>query len=71
MIAFLASLLKPIMASLATWLAEKHAGRQTAKIEGLQNYVEISKRINSVDAMSDPDAAGEWLRNRSKQRSNL
>lgn len=71
MTAFLASLLKPVLTLLAAWFGGKAAGRNAAKIEELQSYVETSQSINSVEPISDPDAAGEWLRHRAKQRGDL
>ena len=71
MTAFLASLLKPVLTLLAAWLGGKKAGRDAAKVEELEAYVETSQKINSVQPISDPDAAGEWLRQRAKQRGDL
>jgi hypothetical protein len=66
MTSLLTSLLKPLLTLLAAWFGGKAAGRQAAKIEELQSYVDTSKRINEVGPMPDPDAAAEWLRNRAK-----
>ena len=71
MMAFLASLLKPVAVLLASWFGGKKAGRDAAKIEELKAYADTSRKINSVQPMSDPDAAGEWLRQRAKQRGDL
>ena len=71
MTAFLASLLKPVLTLLAAWFGGKAAGRNAAKIEELQNYVETSQKINSVQPMSDFNFAAEFLRNRAKQRGDL
>lgn len=67
MIAFLASLLKPVAALLAAWLGGKKAGRDAAKIEELQAYADTSKRIDAVEPVPDPHAAAEWLRQRAKR----
>lgn len=66
MSAFLASLLRPLLTLLAAWFGGKAAGRQAAKIEELQSYVDTTKRMDAVGNMSDAHAAGEWLRNRAK-----
>jgi hypothetical protein len=71
MTAFLASLLKPVLTLLAAWFGGNKAGRDAAKIEELKAYADTSRKINSVKPMSDPDAAGEWLRQRAKQRGDL
>lgn len=71
MMALLASLLKPVAALLAAWLGGKKAGRDAAKIEGLQAYADTSKRINAVGPMPDPHAAAEWLRHRAKSKRTL
>ena len=64
MMAFLASLLKPVAVLLASWFGGKKAGKDAAKIEELKAYAETSKRIDAVGPV--PNAA-EWLRNRAKQ----
>jgi hypothetical protein len=66
MTSLLASLLKPLLTLLAAWFGGKAAGRQAAKIEELQSYVETSQKINSVEPISDADAAADFLRNRAK-----
>jgi hypothetical protein len=66
MTALLAALLKPVLTLLAAWFGGNKAGRQAAKIEELKAYAETSKRIVAVGPVPDPDAAGEWLRNRAK-----
>jgi hypothetical protein len=66
MSAFLASLLKPLLTLLAAWFGGKAAGRQAAKIEELQSYVDTTKRMDEVGRMSDADAAIDFLRNRAK-----
>ena len=71
MTSLLASLLKPLLTLLAAWFGGKAAGRQAAKIEELQSYVETSQKINSVEPISDPDAAGEWLRQRAQRQRDL
>ena len=67
MSAFLASLLRPLLTLLAAWFGGKAAGRQAAKIEELQSYVDTTKRMDAVGHMSDAHAAGEWLRNRAQR----
>ena len=67
MSALLASLLKPLLTFFATWGAGRSAGKAAAKIEELKDYVETSKRIDAVGPVPDPDAAGEWLRNRAQR----
>jgi len=67
MMAFLASLLRPVVALLAAWFGGRAAGASEAKIEELKGYAETSKKIDEVRPMPDADAAAEWLRNRSKQ----
>ena len=69
--ALLASLLKPLLTLLAAWLGGNAAGRTAAKVEELKDYVKISKRIDAVAPVSDPHAAGEWLRQRSKRQRDL
>ena len=71
MTSLLASLLKPVLTLLAAWFGGKAAGRQAAKTEELHRYVETSQKINSVQAISDPDAAGEWLRQRAQRQRDL
>lgn len=71
MTALLVALLKPVLTLLAAWFGGNKAGRDAAKIKELQGYVETSQKINSVQPISDHDAAGEWLRQRAKQRSDL
>jgi len=71
MSAFLATLLKPLLTLLAAWFGGKAAGRNAAKVEELKDYVEISKRIDKVEPVPDPDAAAEWLRQRSKRQRDL
>jgi hypothetical protein len=71
MTALLAALLKPVLTLLAAWFGGNKAGRDAAKIKELQGYVETSQKVSSVQPISDPDAAGEWLRQRSKRHSNL
>ena len=66
MSSFLASLLKPLLVLLAAWSSGKKAGKDAAKIEELQSYVDTTKRMDAVGNMSDAHAAGEWLRNRAK-----
>jgi hypothetical protein len=64
MMAFLASLLKPVLVLLAAWFGGKKAGADAAKIEELESYAETSKKIDAVK----PDAdALEWLRDRAKR----
>lgn len=71
MMAFLASLLRPVVALLAAWFGGRAAGHEAAKIEELKGYAETSKKINSVGPVPDADAAAEFLRKRAQQRSNL
>jgi hypothetical protein len=71
MMAFLASLLRPVVALLVAWFGGRAAGASEAKIEELKGYAETSKKINSVGPMPDVDAAAEFLRKRAQQRSNL
>lgn len=68
MIAFLASLLRPVAVLLAAWVGGKKAGRDAAKIEELKAYADTSKRIDAVGPV--PDAA-EWLRRRAKRKRDL
>jgi hypothetical protein len=71
MSSFITSLLKPLLYSLAMWLAGRSAGRQAAKIEEYGRYVETSKRIDAVEPVPDPDAAAEWLRRRAQRQRDL
>lgn len=71
MSAFLATLLRFLLTLLAFWFGGKSAGRNAAKAEELKDYVKISKRIDAVAPVSDPHAAGEWLRQRSKRQRDL
>jgi hypothetical protein len=71
MTALLAALLKPVLTLLAAWFSGNKAGRDAAKVEELEAYVQTSKKINGVKSVSDPDAAAEWLRQRAKQRGDL
>jgi hypothetical protein len=71
MIALITSLLKPLLNFLALWGAGRSAGQQAAKIKEYDGYVKTSKRIDAVEPVPDPDAAAEWLRQRSKQHGNL
>jgi hypothetical protein len=63
----IAFLLKSILTFLAAWSAGRSSGLKEAEIKELKGYAETSKKIDSVKPMSDPDAAAEWLRQRSKQ----
>jgi len=63
--AFLTSLLRPVLAFMSTWLAGRSAGLNAAKIEELKGYAETSKRIDKVGPI-DAAAAAEWLRQRAK-----
>jgi hypothetical protein len=62
----IAYLLKSIVTLLAAWSAGRVSGLKEAKIKELKGYAETSKKIDSVESMSDPDAAAEWLRQRAK-----
>jgi hypothetical protein len=62
----LVKLITAILSVMSGWFAGRAAGRQAAKIEELQSYVDTTKRMDAVGHMSDADAI-EWLRNRSKQ----
>ena len=68
MMAFLASLLKPVAALLAAWLGGKKAGKDAATVQELKAYAETFKKIDAVGPV--PDAA-EWLLKRSKQQRDL
>lgn len=71
MTALLAALLKPVLTLLAAWFGGNKAGRDVAKIKELQGYVETSKKINSVEPISDADAAADFLRQRAKRKRDL
>jgi hypothetical protein len=63
----LVKLITAILSVISGWFAGRAAGLKTAKIEELQSYADTSKKIDKVRPVPDPDAAAEWLRNRSKQ----
>jgi hypothetical protein len=71
MSSFIASLFKPLLTFLATWLAGKSAGAAASKIEELKDYAEVAKRIDRFEHMPDPDAAAEWLRRRAERQRDL
>jgi len=71
MTALLAALLKPVLTLLAAWLGGNKAGRDASKVKELEAYVETSQKINSVEPISDPDAAAEWLRQRAQRQRDL
>jgi hypothetical protein len=71
MTALLAALLKPVLTLLAAWFGGNKAGRDAAQIKELQGYVETSQKINGVEPIFDPDAAGEWLRQRAQRQRDL
>ena len=71
MTALLSALLKPVLTLLAVWFGRKAAARNAARVKELQGYVETSQKINSVEPISDPDAAGEWLRQRAQRQRDL
>lgn len=71
MISFIASLLKPLLNFLAVWAAGRSAGQNAAKIVEYNHYVETSKRIDTVESVSDAHVAAEWLRLRAKRERDL
>ena len=71
MSSLIASLLKPFLTLFAAWFAGKAAGKAAAKIEELKDYAEVAKRIDKFEHMPDPDAAGEWLRQRAQRQRDL
>ena len=71
MIRLISLLLKPLLNFLAVWAAGRSAGQQAAKIEEYERYVKTSKKIDAIKPVSDPDAAGEWLRQRAQQQRDL
>lgn len=52
------------IALLSVWLGGKKAGRDAAKMEELNEYIETRKRMDAADHDGD---AREWLRGRGKQ----
>jgi hypothetical protein len=71
MTALLAALLKPVLTLLTAWFGGNKAGRDAAKIKELQGYVQTSQKINSVEPISDPDAAADFLRQRAQRQRDL
>ena len=71
MTALLSALLKPVLTLLAVWFGRKAAARNAARVKELQGYVETSQNINSVEPISDPDAAADFLRQRAKRKRDL
>jgi hypothetical protein len=71
MTALLAALLKPVLTLLAAWFGGNKAGRDAAKVKELEAYVETSQKINSVEPISDADAAADFLRQRAKRKRDL
>lgn len=52
------------IALLSVWFGGKKAGRDAAKMEELNEYIETRKRMDAADLDGD---AREWLRDRGKQ----
>jgi hypothetical protein len=71
MTALLSALLKPVLTLLAVWFGRKAAARNAARVKELKSYVETSQKINSVEPISDADAAADFLRQRAKRKRDL
>ena len=55
-----------IVALLSIWFGGKKAGKNAAKAEELNEYIETRKRMDKVDG-DTADSSREWLRERGKR----
>lgn len=56
-----------IAALAASWFGGRKSAQADAKQEGLEDYVQTSKRMDDVGRLSDADAARVWLEDRGKR----
>lgn len=56
-----------VISLLSIWFGGKKAGKNAAKAEELNEYVETRKRMDEVDLGNDPDAARRFLHERGKR----
>jgi hypothetical protein len=50
------------LALLLSWFSGKSAGKQEAKTEKLEDYVDTRKRMDEVSRPTDVNSARDWLR---------
>jgi hypothetical protein len=50
------------LALLLSWFSGKSAGKQEAKTEKLEDYIETRKRTDEVSRPTDVNSARDWLR---------
>ena len=55
-----------IIALLSIWFGGRKAGRDAAKAEELNEYIETRKRMDKVDG-DTADSSREWLRERGER----
>lgn len=55
-----------IVALLSIWFGGKKAGKNAAKAEELNEYIETRKRMDTVDH-DTADSSREWLRSRGER----
>ena len=56
-----------IVALLSIWFGGKKAGRDAAKLEEQDDYIETRKRMDETDVGDDPDMARRWLHERGER----
>lgn len=56
-----------IVALLSIWFGGKKAGKNAAKAEELNEYIETRKRMDEADLGDDPDMARRFLHERGKR----
>lgn len=55
-----------VIALLSIWFGGRKAGRDAAKAEELNEYIETRKRMDKVDG-DTADSSREWLRERGER----
>lgn len=56
-----------IVALLSIWFGGKKAGKNAAKAEELNEYIETRKRMDEADLGDDPDMARRFLHERGER----
>ena len=56
-----------VVALLSIWFGGKKAGRDAAKLEEQDDYIETRKRMDETDVGDDPDMARRWLHERGER----
>jgi len=56
-----------VIALLSIWFGGKKAGKNAAKAEELNEYIETRKRMDETDVGDDPDMARRWLHERGER----